>query len=210
MVGHSKSDTRPERYRLFIAIALPEPVKQAIERTQNELRTELPAKSVRWTRREQFHLTMRFLGSVDVQDVDRLNEAVRRACAGSGVLQLRAAGIGVFPGVRRPRVVWAGVDDRGGRLAGLQRSIEAATATFTDEPPQEKFSGHITLARCRDINRTEASRLATIVDNLANRSFGEWSANAVEIIRSETLPGGSRYTTVIEIALEPDAAVDRS
>jgi len=201
MVGHSKSDTRPERYRLFIAIALPEPVKQAIERTQNELRTELPAKSVRWTRREQFHLTMRFLGSVDVQDVDRLNEAVRRACAGSGVLQLRAAGIGVFPGVRRPRVVWAGVDDRGGRLAALQRSIEAASAAFTDEPPQEKFSGHITLARCRDISRTDASRLATLVDKLANRSFGEWSANAVEIIRSETLPGGSRYTTIIEIAL---------
>ena len=144
---------------------------------------------------------MRFLGSVDLQDVDRLNEAVRRVCAGSGVLQLRAAGIGVFPGVRRPRVVWAGVDDRGGRLAALQRSIEAATATFTDEPPQERFSGHITLARCRDINRTEASRLATIVDNLANRSFGEWSANTVEIIRSETLPAGSRYTTVTEIAL---------
>jgi 2'-5' RNA ligase len=97
--------------------------------------------------------------------------------------------------------VWAGVDDRGGRLSALQRSIEAATATFTDEPPQERFSGHITLARCRDINRTEASRIATIVDNLANRSFGEWSATAVEIIRSEPLPAGSRYTTVTEIAL---------
>jgi RNA 2',3'-cyclic 3'-phosphodiesterase len=201
MVGHSKSDTRPERYRLFIAITLPEAVKQAIERAQNEIRTALPAKSIRWTRREQFHLTMRFLGSVAVQDVDRLNEAVRRACAGSGVLQLQAAGIGVFPGVRRPRVVWAGVDDRGGRLAALQRSIEAASAPFTNEPPQEKFSGHITLARCRDISRTEASKLATVVDKLANRSFGEWSATAVEIIRSETLPGGSRYTTVIEIAL---------
>jgi len=201
MVGHSKSDTRPERYRLFIAITLPESVRHAIERAQSELRAALPTTSIRWTRREQFHLTMRFLGNVDVQDVDRLNEAVRRACAGSGVLQLRAAGIGVFPGVRRPRVVWAGVDDRGGRLGALQRSIEAASAAFTDEPPQEKFSGHITLARCRDISRTDATRLATLVDKLANRSFGEWSANAVEIIRSETLPGGSRYTTLIEIAL---------
>ena len=133
--------------------------------------------------------------------VDHLNEAVRLACADSAVLQLRAAGIGVFPGVRRPRVVWAGVDDREGRLAALQRSIEAASAAFTDEPPQEKFSGHITLARCRDISRTDASRLATLVDKLANRTFGEWSANAVEIIRSETLAGGSRYTTIIEIAL---------
>jgi len=201
MVGHSKSDTRPERYRLFIAIALPEPVMHAIERAQSELRAALPTTSIRWTRREQFHLTMRFLGGVDVARVDRLNEAVRRACADSGVLQLRAAGIGVFPGVRRPRVVWTGVDDREGRLAALQRSIEAASAAFTDEPPQEKFSGHITLARCRDISRTDATRLATLLDKLANRSFGEWSANAVEIIRSETLPGGSRYTTFSEIAL---------
>lgn len=201
MDRHSKSDTRPEWYRLFIAIALPEPIKAAIEKTQDELRAALPAKSIRWTRREQFHLTMRFLGAVEVAQVDRLNEAVRRASAGSGDLQLRASGIGVFPGVRRPRVVWTGVDDRGGRLAALQRSIEAAAGPFTHEAPQETFMGHITLARCRDINRAEASTLATLVNTLATRSFGEWTATSVEIIRSVTAPTGARYTTLAEIAL---------
>ena len=48
MVGHSKSDTRPEQYRLFIAIALPESVKHAIERAQNEFRAALPTTSIRW------------------------------------------------------------------------------------------------------------------------------------------------------------------
>jgi 2'-5' RNA ligase len=201
MDGHSRSDTRPERYRLFVAIALPEAVKRAIERTQDELRTALPSASVRWTRPEQFHLTMRFLGGVEVQQVDRLNEAVRRACGGSGDLQLRAARIGVFPGMRRPRVVWTGVDDRDGRLMALQRTIEAATAPFTDEPPQEAFTGHITLARCRDINRTEASKLSALVDRMAGRSFGEWTATSVDVMRSVTAPTGARYTTVAEIRL---------
>jgi 2'-5' RNA ligase len=200
MGGHSSPG--PERHRLFIAIALPEPVRRAIEKAQDELRAALPAKSIRWTRTEQFHLTMRFLGGVEAPQVDRLNDAVRRACAGSGVLQLRAARIGVFPGPRRPRVVWTGVDDRDGRLAALQRSIEAATNAFTEEPPQEQFTGHITLARCRDINRHEASTLVSLVQAMAEKSFGHWTAGAVDIVRSEPTPQGSRYTTLAEIGLE--------
>jgi 2'-5' RNA ligase len=201
MDGHSRSDTRPERYRLFIAIALPEAVKRAIENAQDELRAALPATSVRWTRREQFHLTMRFLGGVEVQQLDGLNDAMRRACARSGALQLRAARIGVFPGARRPRVVWTGVDDRDGRLAALQRSIEAASGPFTDEPPQQTFTGHITLARCRDIERSDASKLSTLVDRMAGRSFGEWTATSVDVIRSVTAPTGAHYTTIAEISL---------
>ena len=80
MDGHSRSDSRSERYRLFVAIALPEPVRHAIEKAQGELRAALPAKSIRWTHSEQFHLTMRFLGGVEAQQVDRLTDAVRRAC----------------------------------------------------------------------------------------------------------------------------------
>jgi 2'-5' RNA ligase len=182
MDGHSRSDARPERYRLFIAIALPEAVRHAIEKAQNGLRAALPAKSIRWARSDQFHLTMRFLGGVEAQRVDRLNEAVRRACAGA-------------------RVVWTGVDDRDGRLAKLQRSIEAVTSAFTDEPPQDTFTGHVTLARCRDISRADASTLATLVQAMENRSFGDWTADGVDIIRSQPTPQGSRYTTLATIDL---------
>jgi 2'-5' RNA ligase len=201
MDGHSNAGPPSERYRLFVAIELPDSVKLAIKKTQNELRAALPAKSIRWTRPEQFHLTMRFLGSVEALQVDRLNEALRGACSGSGELQLHARKIGVFPGVRRPRVVWAGVDDRDGRLLLLQRSIEGATASFTKEPPQETFTGHITLARCREINRSDASKLAMLVEKMAGRSFGEWTAASVEVIRSQPTSQGSRYTTLAGVNL---------
>jgi len=181
---------------VFIAIALPEAVKSAMEETQHELRAILPAKSIRWTRREQFHLTLRFLGGVDVTKLEPLSQSVRRACRGFGALQLSASGLGVFPGARRPRVVWAGADDRNGRLAVLQREIDAASSTFTSEPAEERFTGHVTLARCRDVGRAESATLAAMVGRMATRSFGEWTVLDVEIIRSETLPGGSRYSTL--------------
>ena len=202
MGGHSKADARPERYRLFVAIALPEQVRHAIEKAQAELRAALSSKSIRWTRPEQFHLTMRFLGGVEAERVDRLNDALRRACAGAGALRLRAATMGVFPGPRRPRVVWTGVDDREGRLAALQRSVEAATNAFTDEPPQERFTGHITLARCREIKPREASALGSLVQAKANTSFGEWTAASVDVVRSQPGPQGSRYATLAEISLD--------
>jgi 2'-5' RNA ligase len=202
MDGHSRSDSRPERHRLFVAIALPETVRHAIEKTRDELRAALPAKSIRWTRSDQFHLTMRFLGGVEASRVDRLHDAMRRACAGAGALQLRAARIGVFPGPRRPRVVWTGVDDRDGRLAALQRAIEAATNAFTEEQPQETFTGHITLARCRDLDRNAASTLTSLVQAMADKSFGYWTAVSVDIVRSQPTPQGSRYTTLAEISLD--------
>jgi len=201
MAGHSSPGEQPQRHRLFIAIALPDAVRLAIETAQGELRAVLHAKSIRWTRRDQFHLTLRFLGGVDVQQVERLNESVRSVCEGFGDLQLSASGLGVFPGVRRPRVVWAGIDDRAGRLSALQRSIQTATEPFTSEPSEDRFRGHVTLARCRDVNRSEATALAAMVGKMAARSFGEWRVPDVEVIRSETLPSGSRYTTLARVRL---------
>ena len=89
--------------------------------------------------------------------------------------------------------------DRG--MSGLKAWLETVTNAFTEEPPQEKFTGHITLARCRDLNRREASTLTSLVQAMTNRSFGDWIAGGVDIIRSQPTPQGSRYTTLATIDL---------
>ena len=193
---------RPERYRTFIAFSLPEPVRDEIEKTQEELRRALPRESVRWTRREQFHLTLKFLGNVEVQRLDALMDSVRGACDGFGALRLRAERIGFFPGLRRPRVVWAWVHDRFERLPVLQREVETATSGFTDEPLEKTFTGHVTLGRCKTIERKHAELLATLGKAMENRFFGEWTADRLEIIRSVPASGGSRYTTLGVVPLE--------
>ena len=77
-------------YRVFIALPIPGPVKDEIVRVQDELRNLLPRRCVRFTKREQFHLTLRFLGNVKSQRVEGLINEIRAACREFSVLKLRA------------------------------------------------------------------------------------------------------------------------
>ena len=187
--------------RLFIAVPIPEPIRAAVLRAQAELRAAVAEKSLRWTRAGQFHVTLRFLGNVDDRRVDALTAAVGRACDGFGALQLRAAGIGMFPNPRRPRVVWVGVAEQRERLAMLQRVIETASAEFTNEKPEQTFTGHVTLGRCQACGRKEIVRLVALTREMEKRVFGEWTASGIEIVRSELGPRGSRHTTLAAVPL---------
>src|ERR1039457_124364 len=131
-----------ERFRLFIAVAIPEEVKAKIEAAQAELRRALPGPGVRWTRREQFHLTLKFLGDVDAARVQPLEEAIRAACRGFSALPLRAERVGFFPDLRYPRVAWVGVQDQAEQWPRLHQTVEAATKGFTTEEKEERFTGH--------------------------------------------------------------------
>jgi len=190
-----------ERFRLFIAVAIPGEVKAKMEAAQAELLRVLPEPSVRWTRREQFHLTLRFLGDVEAARVEALGGALRAACRGFGALHLRAERVGFFPDLRRPRVVWVGVQDQAGQLPRLQAAVELATREYTTEEKEERFTGHVTLARIKGIKRPEAEALGQAAAGMAERLFGHWTAYQVELMRSELLPQGARHSTLASIAL---------
>src|SRR5512139_3454593 len=136
--------TDSEQFRLFIAVPIPNTVKANIEQAQAELRRALPDCNARWTRLEQFHLTLKFLGDVDATRVDALGEATRGACRGFTPLRLRVEGVGCFPDLRRPRVLWTGVRDETGQLPRLQEAVALATRDFTTEQKEEHFTGHVT------------------------------------------------------------------
>jgi 2'-5' RNA ligase len=208
----------PVALRLFVAISPPEDVKGRIEKAQRQLRSALPGNIVRWTKREQFHLTLKFLGNVAETRVNELTEALRDACANAEPLHLRAERIGFFPGAHAPRVLWVGVQDEKDALAKVQKMVEGSVENFIASPgtaavpaasspagrqrSQEKtFTGHITLGRIERIRRSEAETLAKAVGDIAEPFFGEWTASHVELIRSELSSGGSRYTTLAEVSL---------
>lgn len=201
---------KPETFRLFVAISPPEDVKDRIEKAQQQLRRAMPGNIVRWTKREQFHLTLKFLGNVAATRVKELTEALHSAGRGAGALRLRAERIGFFPGARVPRVLWVGVHDEQNLLPRLQQRIEMSVEKFMAEdiasPPgrrrsQEAFVGHITLGRIQRIRRSESEVLSKAAADPADLFFGEWTANHVELIRSELSSSGSRYTTLAEIPL---------
>lgn len=195
-----------ETWRLFVAIAIPEEIKARIEETQAELRRALPEDCVRWAKRGQFHLTLKFLGDVEASRLEALTDALRLACGKFSALPLRARGIGFFPDRRVPRVIWAGVQDPDGRLPVVQSAVELAVGGFTGEHREETFAVHVTLGRVQGIRRAQAERMAELAAATADRFFGAWTADTIEVIRSELLAGGARYTVLSVIPLAGESA----
>jgi 2'-5' RNA ligase len=201
-------DTELEKFRLFVAVRLPESVKSELSRAQAELRDALPPGAVRWTKPEQCHLTLKFLGDVDAPRVGELCSSIRKACHGFPAVHLRAERIGFFPHPRHPRVIWAWVHDLAECLPLLQQAVDVVVEDFTDEIREKTFTGHVTLGRCRNIKRAEAEILSNLAMRMADRVFGEWTADRIELIRSELSPGGSRHSSLatIELAGESSSA----
>jgi 2'-5' RNA ligase len=187
--------------RLFVAISLPDSVKDRLEEAQRHLRQGLRGNFVRWTKRGQFHLTLRFLGNVAESQVVELIAALREACLNYSVLKLHAEQIGFFPQKRFPRVVWVGVHDEKGALSRLQSLVEAAVQKFTGERPEKRFTGHVTLGRIQRIKRPDVEALVHLASGMSEHCFGDWMADKVELICSEFSSSGSRYTTLADIPL---------
>jgi RNA 2',3'-cyclic 3'-phosphodiesterase len=180
--------------RLFVAISIPEPVRDEIVRVQQELQPLVPRNVARWARPDQFHLTLRFLGNVPADDVEDLKQSVGAVCRNVRPLFLHAGGVGFFPNPRSPRVIWVGINDREERLVDLQRQIETATGPFSPEPGEKNFTGHVTLGRLKNPKPADISDLAARAQSLEKRSFGQWKAYEMEIIRSDLSPAGARHT----------------
>src|ERR1035441_6526512 len=102
--------------RLFVAISIPEPVRDEIIRVQQELQPLVPRDVARWARSDQFHLTLRFLGDVPADGVEDLKKSVGAVCRNARPLSLRAEGVGFFPNPRSPRIIWVGINDGAGCL----------------------------------------------------------------------------------------------
>ncbi|HEY2953613.1 MAG TPA: RNA 2',3'-cyclic phosphodiesterase [Verrucomicrobiae bacterium] len=192
----------PDAIRAFVAIKLPDELVKRLAALQQELQSNLPATAVRWTRPEQIHLTLKFLGNVEVNRIADLSAGLRQAGQAVPSLRLRAEGLGFFPPRQLPRVVWVGVHDGAGSLNQLQRMVETVSAPFTREKPSGDFKGHLTIGRARILRRPQAELLAKLAIELSGRVFGEWTAETVELMRSDLSPQGSRHACLVSIALK--------
>jgi len=193
-----------EHYRLFISIQIPETIRNEMAAVQAELRQELPERGVTWTKPEQLHLTLKFLGNVEAQRVDALAQRLRVASGGLSPLRLRAEGVGAFPDLRFPRVVWIGLKDANEELAQVQRAIEEACGDFTTQQPEGAFKGHVTLGRTKRLSRSEAQNLSGLLDGMSRRFFGEWTAAGIELTRSELSSDGARHRIIEEFKFTCD------
>ena len=130
--------------RLFIALNIPDDLREAIYTATAPLRAIAPG--ARWTGAEKLHLTMKFLGERPQELVDALVPALDALGARHRAIDLRIEGLGAFPNARRPRIVWAGIVETPA-LSALQGDVDDACARLGIEREDRPFHPHVTLAR---------------------------------------------------------------
>src|SRR5436305_389176 len=187
--------------RLFIAVMLPADVQERLAELTNLLDTH--RATLRPTRAEGLHFTLRFLGNMTPAQEQQIMEACAVAAEGVSAFPLAIAGFGAFPNQRRPRVVWLGLREGAGPLIALQRRVEDELLRRKVIPQREDFTPHLTLARVRqEAGPAARAALGAALAALPTREQARSTARAVSLVHSVPTPQGSRYTVLDEWQLE--------
>jgi 2'-5' RNA ligase len=177
--------------RAFVAVVPPTAVLDAVEEHVAPLRKK--DSSLRWIGRDQWHLTIQFLGNhVDLDGVAAALEHV--SCASASA---RLGGAGAMPKPRHARVVWIGTAEGAAHLADLARSVAAVVTPLGHEPEHRDFHPHLTVAR-----RARPGDARTIIDALDAPIVGpRWSIDEIVLVRSVTKSTGAEHSVVTRVAL---------
>lgn len=152
------------------------------------------AGGVAWVASDNLHLTLKFLGGVEPDRMERVATALATAAAGGTPFDLALRGLGAFPSPTRPRVIWAGVARGGAELAALAGEVEKLLAPVGFAREERPFSAHVTLGRVREPRRDPA--LATALGAAATREYGGFRVESVALMRSDLSPRGARYSVL--------------
>lgn len=137
---------RPEAkpLRLFVAVDIPADVRESVAAAISPLRERFPGG--RWVPTCNWHVTLKFLGTTWPRLLDRVRGATEDVARGSEVFSSGVEGVGAFPSSSRARVLWVGLADRSGGLAGIAAALDDALAADF-EPEKRAFTPHLTVAR---------------------------------------------------------------
>jgi 2'-5' RNA ligase len=175
--------------RLFVAVPFPAEIKKRLGNLIDDWRKN--GDKVGWVKKENLHLTLKFLGETALEQLEPLKKALAENLTGEAPFSFSLCGAGAFPNLNRPRVLWVGVTDGKEKLAQLAQKVEAATAPLGFAPEERGFSAHLTLGRVKD------SRLSGgLLGQLRACAFEAKDVIVSEVVlfQSELAPGGSIYT----------------
>lgn len=185
---------RPEgqSLRLFVAVDLPEGVREALGRLQRELRRH-DLSELRWVRPEGVHLTLKFLGETPAGRVPAIIEALAGATRGRPGLRLALGAPGTFGNRRGPRVLWLDVIGDLQHLRELQAAVEEALVELGFPPEERDFSPHLTLARVGQPARPGTSERIGKALRAVTPPRVEFEVGEIVLMRSILQPGGAVY-----------------
>lgn len=188
-----------ESWRVFCAIDLSVGVRASLIRHIKRLRESVPHAQASWSREENIHLTLKFLGEIQTSRLSDLSNAAARAVVDSLPFQLTLEETGVFPNHGTPRVLWIGIKDESGKLAEFHSRLEEECAREGFASEERPFHPHLTIARLR-----KPLGARTLAEAHKEMRFEPADVTIAEllVIRSELGGEGSKYSVISKHRLE--------
>jgi RNA 2',3'-cyclic 3'-phosphodiesterase len=189
-----------DQWRLFLAVQLPEDIRELIRAINHELSgASLPLRLVE---PKLAHITLHFLGETDPERAELLKLALSGSLRAIRPFHLSTTTPGAFPNERRPRILWLGLDGDTGELSKVHAALARTLKAYDFETETRTFHPHITLARTRE--QAPASLAADLSKVLAGASVRKalesgshgFEVTEVELVRSHLGKSGSRYETI--------------
>ncbi len=191
---------QPEMWRLFVAVSLPELVRQWLTMLQHDLKQySLP---VRWVDSANIHLTLTFLGETAHNKVQVIEDALITAGQGHQSMQLQVAGLGVFPRLSNPRVLWAGLKGDIFVLAALKKAVDNVLSELDlgiEIDKRRSFRPHLTLGRFR--HKIAPQKLVDAIRLLGQKLPVPFEVDRFHLYKSTLRPQGAVYTKLTTVML---------
>jgi 2'-5' RNA ligase len=183
------STVKGDGVRCFVAIEIPKPVQALLKPVQTHLQSEIP--KVSWTKSGNFHLTLKFLGDVYSEAMGAVSEAVQNIAATQTPFSIEFGGIGAFPSLARPRVIWVGIKHGGSIVSHLAKAVNLELKRL-GFPTDTRFHPHLTLGRLRSpINLQPLKSALRKYDTIDGATV---SVNEITVMQSQLHPNGAIYT----------------
>ena len=183
--------------RSFLAIELPKPILGKIEEVQGDLR--LTHADVRWVSPERIHLTLKFFGNIEESRIDSISKSIEEPIQNTLPFSVKVQGIGAFPYLKNPRVIWMGLVNGGEVLISLQKQIDTRLEKIGFQPEDRPFHPHLTLGRMKSSRGKD--ELVGRMEKHKEEEFGDLQVEKVILFKSDLRPSGPIYTLLKEMKL---------
>ncbi|MFA4835288.1 MAG: RNA 2',3'-cyclic phosphodiesterase [Dehalococcoidia bacterium] len=190
-----------ESIRAFIALELPSEVKDILSELLDKIRPG-QERVVKWVDPKGIHLTLKFLGDISPEKISALNQAIETEAAEAKLCMLELQGLGAFPNLRSPRVVWVGVGGDVPNVVKLQKQLDQALVPLGFAPEARDFSPHLTLGRVRDqASSRERGDLGRLLSSMQVKDQLAFRVDRINLMKSTLMPGGPIYERLFQASL---------
>ncbi len=177
------------RIRTFIAIELSSEMQSKLAAVQQMLKKS--EAQVKWVRPENIHLTLKFLGYVSESQLKDVFEAVNKSIKQIAPFPLSFFGLGAFPNLNNPRVVWVGVNEGREILSRINRKLEGFLKGNGFPAEERKYFSHLTLGRVK--SSQNKAQLIELVKSGKDCPVGSMEVKKITVMRSILKSGGPEY-----------------